>query len=172
MKTHFNDLETGRLIYKYKRLTSYENYITDLIISDVYKYFITSTLKGSIFVWKLTEDWKLIHSYKGHARTVTSLVNHPDKNLFISSSLDNTIRIWCLDKFVEIYSFRLISGLINIWLLSDSTFSLFYEDWVEIGELRHLAKQFTHSNSITKRIGILCKSKEDKLYKWPFAVFI
>jgi len=128
------------VVFKYKGLTAYEDYITDLIISDIYKYFITSTYKGSIFVWKLMKEWKLIHTFKGHARTVTSLVNHPDKNLFISASLDNSIKIWCLDMFVEIYSFWLVSGLINIKLLSDSKFSLFYEDWVEIGELRHLAK--------------------------------
>jgi len=140
VQTCFNDIEDGKLVFKYKGLTAYEDYITDLIISDIYKYFLTSTYKGQIYVWKLAEDKKLIHTFKNHAWTVTSLVNHPDKNLFISSSIDNTIWIWCLDKFVEIYCFNLVSGLLNSKLLSDSKFALFYDDRVEIGELNHLAR--------------------------------
>ena len=55
VKTCFNDLETGALVFKYKQLTKYEDYITDLIISEKFKYFITSTFFGSVFVWKLSE---------------------------------------------------------------------------------------------------------------------
>ena len=46
VQTCFNDIEDGKLVFKYKGLTAYEDYITDLIISDIYKYFLTSTYKG------------------------------------------------------------------------------------------------------------------------------
>ena len=51
--TCFNLLEDGSRVAKYNSLTSYEDYITDLIISDEFKYFITSTMFGQIYVWKL-----------------------------------------------------------------------------------------------------------------------
>ncbi len=56
VRTFFNDLNSKdkKMIYKFKGLTPYEDYITDLITSDIYKYFITSTYKGSILVWKLS----------------------------------------------------------------------------------------------------------------------
>lgn len=46
VQTCFNDIDDGKLVFKYKSLTAYEDYITDLIISDLYKYFLTSTFKG------------------------------------------------------------------------------------------------------------------------------
>lgn len=102
---------------------------------------------GQIFVWKLNvkskvslgmgnfgdEDFKtiktskskrkLIHSYTGHTKKVTSLVNHPISTMFISASLDNTVRIWCLDKFTELYCFNLVAGITNITLLNDKLFA-------------------------------------------------
>jgi WD40 repeat protein len=105
---------------------------------------------GQIFVWKLTvrskasgyhnqggygdkDDFKstkntkskrkLIHSYNGHTKKVTSLCTHPINTMFISASLDNTVRIWCLDKFTELYCFNLIAGLTNIKLLNDKLFA-------------------------------------------------
>ena len=103
LKTCFNDLQTGANLFKFKSLTTYEDYITDLIISDEFKYFITSTYFGHIFVWKLDKRRKLIHSYSGHTKTVNSLSNHPTQStLFISAASDCTIRIWCLDVKLHI----------------------------------------------------------------------
>lgn len=117
--TYFNMLEDGSKIAKYQSLSSYEDYITDLIISEEFKYFITSTMFGQIYVWKLNvvsrlpnqegkygdeadilgsktlkSKSKLIHSYSGHSKKVTSLMSHPTNPIFMSASLDNTVRIW------------------------------------------------------------------------------
>lgn len=155
-------MENAELVGKYTSLTSKEDYITDLIISEEFKYFITSTLFGQIYVWKLnvrstfvssdTNDEsnkyknirtkKLIHSYTGHTKKVTSLANHTNKTMFISASLDNTIRIWCLDKFIELYCFNLIAGTTNVTLLSDKLFACFYYDKIKICKLQHLANIF------------------------------
>lgn len=157
-------LEDGTRVARYEELTSYEDYITDLIISDEFKYFITSTMFGQIYVWKLNVvskislgmgdgDYKtfksnktkrkLIHSYTGHTKKVTCLVNHPtNKTIFISASLDNTVRIWCLDKFTELYCFNLIAGITNIKLLNDRLFACFYFDKIKVYKLQHLAHSF------------------------------
>ena len=55
-KTNFNCITTGKLEFWFEGLTAYEDYITDLIISDKFKYFMTSTVGGNIFVWKLTTE--------------------------------------------------------------------------------------------------------------------
>lgn len=104
--TCFNTLDSGTCVGRYHKLTSKEDYITDLIISEEFKYFITSTIFGQIYVWKLNvrttfissdlnQDGKslktkrkLIHSFTGHTKKVTSLANHPNNSLFISASLD------------------------------------------------------------------------------------
>lgn len=77
LKTCFNELANGKNLFKFKSLTTYEDYITDLILSEEFKYFITSTHFGHIFVWKLSKHRKLIHSFNGHTKIVTSLNNHP-----------------------------------------------------------------------------------------------
>lgn len=153
LETCFNTLEDGKLLYKYKQLTSYEDFITDLIISETFNYFITSTQFGHIIVFKLDAKRKPIHYFNGHTKTVTSLCNHPISTMFISASNDNTIRIWCLDKFTELYKFKLPEGLTNIKLMNSEKFACFYNDAIKIGKLRHLAKSFANPNAFIVKIG-------------------
>lgn len=99
-RTCFNNLSkvTGSIMFCYKELTIEENCITDIILNMELKYFMTSTHSGDIFVWKFQQHKKLIHTYTGHFREVTSLTKHPsDNSMFVSASLDGTIRFWSLD---------------------------------------------------------------------------
>ena len=73
--------------------------------------------------------------------------------MFISASNDNTIRIWCLDKFTELYRFKLPEGLTNIKLMNSEKFACFYNDAIKIGKLRHLAKSFANPNAFIVKIG-------------------
>ena len=52
LKACFNDMD-GEILFRYKKLTTYEDYITDMIVSEKYKYFVTSTFTGNVIVWKL-----------------------------------------------------------------------------------------------------------------------
>ena len=52
LKVCLNDLN-GKIIFRYKKLTSYEDWVTDIFVNWKYKYFVTSTNKGNIMVWKL-----------------------------------------------------------------------------------------------------------------------
>ena len=45
LKQCFNDLD-GKILFRYKKLTSYEDYITDIFVSEKYRYFVTSTFTG------------------------------------------------------------------------------------------------------------------------------
>lgn len=76
-----------------------ENFITDLIVYNEYKAFIIGTIYGNLQAWKWGgDDKKLIHSFSGHLKQITQIIAHPTKkNLFVSSSIDRTIKVWCMD---------------------------------------------------------------------------
>jgi len=57
------------------------------------------------------------------------------------------VRIWCLDKFTELYCFDLPAGLLNIKMLNQHVFACFYQDCIKIGKLHHLALNFQNSKS-------------------------
>ena len=115
---------------------------------------------------------KLIHSYTGHTKKVTSLMSHPENTIFISASLDNTVRIWCLDKFTELYCFHLVAGLTNIKLLNDKLFACFYSDKIKICKLQHLASSFCNPNSKVKKIDKCFDSLRQKEINSPLAIYI
>jgi len=49
---------------------------------------------------------KSVHVFKGHSRKVTSLAPVENKNTyFVSASVDGKVRIWCLEKMIELYCF-------------------------------------------------------------------
>ena len=48
----------------------------------------------------------MMHTFKGHSRTVTSMRLIKDSySSFVSASLDGSVRVWCLDKFIQLYTF-------------------------------------------------------------------
>jgi WD40 repeat protein len=162
LKACFNDLD-GKILYRYKKLTSYEDYITDVIVSEKYKYFVSSTFSGSVIVWKLQKKKEIIHQFNSHIKCVTSLQEIPNQpTLFISASNDNTIRIFSLDKFTELYSFILPAGVTNINLLSEKIFACFYNDQIKIGKLHHLALSFLSSKIEVKQIQKMFKNEESE----------
>ena len=78
LKVCFNDLN-GKILFRYKKLTSYEDHITDIFVSEKYRYFVTSTFSGQIIVWKLKKRKELIHSFNNsHMKCVTSLQEIPN----------------------------------------------------------------------------------------------
>jgi len=163
LKVCFNDLD-GKILFRYKKLTNYEDYITDIFVSERYRYFVSSTYSGQIIVWKLKRRKELIHTYSNsHTKCVTSLQEIPGQpTLFISASNDNTIRIFSLDKFTELYCFVLPAGVTNINLLSEKIFACFYNSQINIGLLHHLALSFYNSKIEVRKIVKMFKSASSK----------
>ncbi|CDW84829.1 UNKNOWN [Stylonychia lemnae] len=81
--------------------------ITDVLVSKEYKYFVTATSLGQMMVWKHQKVKKMIHLYTGHFRDIGALAKHPsgDESMFLSVSLDGSVKIWSLDKFQMLYEF-------------------------------------------------------------------
>lgn len=97
--TDFLETKQGTLLRRYTELNIKENFVTDLLVFNDYKVFITGTQYGNLIAWKWGgEDKKLVHGFSGHLKQVTQLITHPTKrNLFVSASLDCTIKVWCMD---------------------------------------------------------------------------
>ena len=51
---------------------------------------------------------QFMHTFNSHNRAITSMRmvsgGHPT---FVSTSLDGTVRLWCLDKLIELYCFEI-----------------------------------------------------------------
>lgn len=85
----------------------------------------------------------------------------------MSASIDGTIRIWCLEKLIELYNFNLITDgdgggmddtIERIQLINDKLFAVFmksHKNRVDIGQISHLAQSYYISKS---NIRILSKS--------------
>jgi WD40 repeat protein len=62
---------------------------------------------------------RLIHTFEGHFKSVTSLQQHKVfPQLFVSASLDGTARIWSLETFQHQYTFELPTALSYIALFA------------------------------------------------------
>lgn len=88
---------------------------------------------------------KSIHTFKGHSRRVTSLMPIKSKETyFVSASLDGKLKIWCIEKMLELYSFDISlesplqnstveDSIQNSILISDSIYALVFRRAIEIG---------------------------------------
>jgi WD40 repeat protein len=54
-----------------------------------------------------TKAKHFMHSFKSHTKAISTLNSaSTNENYIVSSSLDGTIKVWCLEKMIEIYSFE------------------------------------------------------------------
>ena len=120
--------QQGEVWSKYYDSNIKEDFITDILIFDEQKFFITAHNSGDIHLRKLLEQKNLeleagendnlammqahqsnstkSNVLKGHSRKVTSLAPIKGKSTyFVSASLDGKLRIWCIEKMIELYCF-------------------------------------------------------------------
>ena len=94
----FTTLDKLKRFLVFENLTSEEDFITDVLLAERFKYFITGTYRGNLYVRKLTEDKDLVHHFNMHTKAITSLAPHQsNRNLFFSASKDFSVKMWCLD---------------------------------------------------------------------------
>ena len=110
--------------------------ITDVLLYNPMHYFVISTIVGHMLVFKWDyrkQDKQMMHTFKGHSRTVTSMrLIRGSYSSFVSASLDGSVRVWCLDKFIQLYTFQtdqiqsnsLGSRVTDIQLLDDRVFAI------------------------------------------------
>ncbi|CAD8202842.1 unnamed protein product [Paramecium pentaurelia] len=74
-----------------------------------------------IRVWKHHPRWQLIGNLKGHQGTITCLDFLNPKQL-LSGSEDQSIKIWDLDKMLEIYSLKFDFGIYSLAIYNEKLF--------------------------------------------------
>ena len=103
-----------KMLAEFDDLASQEDQITDMLCFSSMNYFIVATHFGNLMVykWDRANKRRFVHTYKGHSKAVPSMKPIKNKSTnFVSASLDGTIRIWCLDKLIELYCFDIGNAL-------------------------------------------------------------
>ncbi|ETK71369.1 hypothetical protein L915_21371 [Phytophthora nicotianae] len=70
--------------------------LTAFVVQERAKYLVCGTSSGAIIVVSLHPN-SIVHVFKDHTQTVTSLTEHAASRLVISSSLDGSVRLWDLE---------------------------------------------------------------------------
>ena len=77
-------------------------------------YYIIGYENGQIKIWRIGKKTELlIHTFDGHVKQVTELIEHRDKRLYWSSSPDMTLRLWNM----EVLNIKYSNSVISIQLL-------------------------------------------------------
>ena len=87
----------------------------------------SSSADNTIKIWRIGDnDYQLIHTLKGHTRTVTKVIELEDGRICSCSSLDKTIRIWdnSTYKFITTITTGHTVGIESIIEMNDSTISV------------------------------------------------
>eukprot|EP00742_Colponemidia_sp_Colp-10_P011218 GILJ01012434.1.p1 GENE.GILJ01012434.1~~GILJ01012434.1.p1 ORF type:complete len:300 (+),score=22.48 GILJ01012434.1:74-973(+) len=86
------DKITGELLSEY-RGHSNTQYRIDSCFTNTDGHVASGSEDGVIRFWDLV-DANVVHTLKGHTRTVSSVVYHPTEHCLVSSSFDGTLKVW------------------------------------------------------------------------------
>ncbi|KAG2776116.1 hypothetical protein PC129_g14972 [Phytophthora cactorum] len=70
--------------------------LTAFVVQERAKYLVCGTSSGAIVVLS-HHPITIVHVFKDHTQTITSLTEHAASRLVISSSLDGSVRLWDLE---------------------------------------------------------------------------
>jgi WD40 repeat protein len=108
-----------------------------------------------VYKWDFKQTKKqFMHTFKSHTKAITSLKRcHTNENYVVTASLDGTIKMWCLEKMIEIYSFNVVESgdgglgdqMESILLIDDRLYA------IKIGQISHLATSFFISKPIIEQ---------------------
>jgi hypothetical protein len=129
-------------------LTSTDDCITEIMLVGSMHYLVVGTHKGKLRVFKWdrkTVQKQFMHEFQAHTKAIATL--NPcrfNENYTASASLDGNIKLWCLEKMIEIYSFPVWSSaegglgeeMERITLIDDRIYALFlkgHTNAIEIG---------------------------------------
>ena len=106
---------------------------------------------------------------------MTSLAPIRNKSTyFVSASLDGKLRIWCIEKMIELYCFDIqmdspvqnsgmgsASGpqqdnsmkVMDVKLISDKVYAMIFKRFIEIGLISHLASSYFISKQKIRSLG-------------------
>ncbi|XP_053145870.1 uncharacterized protein LOC128342526 isoform X2 [Hemicordylus capensis] len=121
------------------------------IISCVYSLdvniLLTSSRGSEIKSWN--DQGSLLHVFQGHTKTVTKILLHPSTaSLFISGSLDGSVKLWSFDTMDIFYSLSPFhDGILRIGTMDNSFLYCFSARNLHIYDLNSFTSFWTHVHS-------------------------
>ena len=83
MCVSMNDLtQNGKLLVQFEALTTKDEKVLDVLVFLKLRYFLTSTSEGNIHIFKYLQTGKiettqrLVHTFRGHHKSVTSISSY------------------------------------------------------------------------------------------------
>ena len=102
---------------------------------------------------------------------------------FVSASLDGKLRIWCIEKMIELYCFdisvdspvqnsAMADSIMNVKLINHKIYAMIFKSAIEIGLISHLASSYYISKQPIRCLGKCFKTNEQRERNSPYALFI
>ncbi|KAM6473458.1 uncharacterized protein PHA67_006255 [Liasis olivaceus] len=126
---------------------AHQSSILSCVYSSDVNILLTSSKDSEIKSWN--DQGCLLHIFQGHSKTVTKLLLHPNTtSLFISGSLDGSVRLWSFDTMDAFYSLSLFQeGVLWIGTMEDKFLYCCSAHNVHIYDLNSFTSFWTHINS-------------------------
>ncbi|XP_061474384.1 uncharacterized protein LOC133380669 [Rhineura floridana] len=126
---------------------AHQSEIISCVYSSDVNILVTSSKGSEIKSWN--DQGSLLHVFNGHSKTVTKLLLHPNTtSLFISGSLDGSVKLWSFDTMDIFYSLPLFQeGIRWIGTMDDKFLYCCSPRNLHIYDLNSFTTFWTHVNS-------------------------
>ena len=86
----------------------------------------------------------MFHEFKEHGKAVTQLLPFSNNGLVVSTSADDTIRIWSLQSLEEVYRFDLNEHMLNwkLCFLDENQIYYWNKESIVLASLRYVGEGF------------------------------
>ncbi|XP_065406983.1 uncharacterized protein LOC101953297 isoform X2 [Chrysemys picta bellii] len=142
----------GNILFQ---LTSaHQSTILSCVYSSYSNALLTSSRDSEIKSWN--DQGCLLHVFHGHTRSVTHILLHPNTlSLFISGSLDGTVKLWSLDTMELFYSLSLFTeGIVWMGLTEDKLLYCSSARNLHVYDLNNFTKFWTRVSSQIKALSL------------------
>lgn len=166
------DVEQGKCID-----SLYEDrWVHDVAYSKDGRYII-SAIQKNIHIWEAATGYPLQYLY-GHTNNITSVAVCEDENVFVSSAIDNTIRVWELPNSSRKYS-KYENGPLKIsnhdsvlFLPTKKRYSIINDQLMDLSNWRPIEDIPFCQGELVPRVdycpkkGIIILCKNDSIFEW------
>ncbi|XP_042310460.1 uncharacterized protein LOC121923774 isoform X2 [Sceloporus undulatus] len=133
-------------------LNAHETAILSCVYSADTRLFLTSSKGSEIKSWN--DQGCLLHVFQGHSDTVTKLLLHPSTTtLFISGSLDGSVKLWSFETMDIFYSISLFQeGVLWIGIMEDTFLYCCSARGLHIYDLNSFTSFWSHVSSPVRNL--------------------
>ena len=101
-----------------------------------YRYIVVCSKQAKLIVYKWANNPQIVTEFKAMDRPIKGMTRHPNRmNQFITACLDQTVRIWCLEKFTCQYILKIPFDIKGISVLENMQFACFERNQIQIGKV-------------------------------------